>query len=256
MKIGLMNNPSKSIYDEIISFGKAGYDFVDLTLEGPDRFKIDVDKVLAILEQYGLFAVGHTDPCLPYAYPVKAVREAGLRELERCARFFHTLGAKIMNVHPCYACPPGKKRDLVEFNAAALKPIVEMAASYGLSVVFENYKAPFDRVATYDILLKEVPGLQVHLDFGHANLGQDNHEVFCRRLKQNIRHVHFSDNRSNDDHHMPLGVGNIDWPNAVTALKTIGYNDTITLEVFCGDAAVRFKYLEISRKLVRDLWRA
>lgn len=53
---------------------------------------------------------------------------------------------------------------------------------------------------------------------------------------------------------MPLGVGNIDWKSAVSALKSIGYDGTITLEVFCDDSSVLFQYLEISRRLVLDLW--
>ena len=53
---------------------------------------------------------------------------------------------------------------------------------------------------------------------------------------------------------MPLGVGNIDWKNAVNSLKGIGYDGTITLEVFCGDSAMLFPYLELSRKLLKDLW--
>jgi sugar phosphate isomerase/epimerase len=108
-----------------------------------------------------------------------------------------------------------------------------MAASYELTVVLENFKAPFNRVPTFNLMLAEVPGLKVHLDFGHANMGGDNHEVFCRQLGKHIKHVHFSDNRSTADHHMPLGVSNIDWKNAVKSLKAISYDETITLEVFC-----------------------
>ena len=140
-----------------------------------------------------------------------------------------------MNIHPCYFCPPALRNSLVELNIEALKPIIDMARTYELTVVFENYKAPFDRVDTFELLTQEVSGLAVHLDFGHANIGRDNHEVFCRQLGNNIGHVHFSDNRSTGDHHMPLGVGNIDWTNAVNSLKATGYDGTITLEVFCDN---------------------
>ncbi|MBT8371602.1 MAG: sugar phosphate isomerase/epimerase, partial [Deltaproteobacteria bacterium] len=125
---------------------------------------------------------------------------------------------------------------------------------YELTVVFENYKAPFDRVDTFELLSQEVSGLAVHLDFGHANIGRDNHAVFCRQLGNNIRHVHFSDNRSTGDHHMPLGVGNIDWTNAVNSLKAIGYDGTITLEVFCDNPVMHSQYLELSRKFLLQLW--
>jgi sugar phosphate isomerase/epimerase len=53
---------------------------------------------------------------------------------------------------------------------------------------------------------------------------------------------------------MPLGVGSVDWKRAVAALKATGYDGTITLEVFCNDPAVLLDYLEISRKLLLNLW--
>ena len=53
---------------------------------------------------------------------------------------------------------------------------------------------------------------------------------------------------------MPLGVGNINWKNAVDSLKAIGYDDTITLEVFCDDPTMLIQYLDLSRRLVLDLW--
>jgi sugar phosphate isomerase/epimerase len=254
MKIGVMNDPSASVCEEIISFGKARYDFVDLTMEGPNALDFDIKRARVILEQYELAIVGHTDPCLPYAYPIKSIREVCLTELQRCAGMFAELGAEVMNIHACYACPPGMKQDLVALNIEALKPIVEMADSLGLTVAFENFKAPFDSVSMYKSLLQEVPGLRVHLDFGHTNLGIDDAQTLCLALGSHIAHVHFSDNRSANDDHMPLGVGNVDWKRAVSALKSIGYDGTITLEVFCDDRSVLFQYLDVSKKFLLDLW--
>ncbi|MBW2037608.1 MAG: sugar phosphate isomerase/epimerase [Deltaproteobacteria bacterium] len=255
MKIGFMNNPSASVYDEIVSFGEFQSDFLDLTIEGPKALDLDVDRVRDLLDQYDLSVVGHTDPCLPYAYPVSGIRKACFEELQRCAKIFSALGATIMNIHPCYACPPNAKHDLVKLNIDALKPIARMAKSFGLTLVYENFTAPFDSVSTYEALLSEIPDLAVHLDFGHANMGRDSGETFCKCFKGSIKHVHFSDNRSTADHHMPIGVGNIDWKEAISALKSIGYDGTITLEVFCNDRTVLFQYLEVSRKYVLELWK-
>ena len=254
MKIGVMNHPAKPVYDEVVSFGKARFDFVDLTIEGPKASNIDTEKMRLILDRYNMTVTGHTDPCLPWAYPIKAIRKACLRELERCAAIFSALGSKIMNIHPCYFCPPAMKNALVELNIDALKPIVEMAASYELTVVLENFKAPFDRISTFNALFQAVAGLGLHLDFGHTNIGKDDHEIFCKQLGERIEHVHFSDNRSSADDHMPLGVGNIKWKSAVKALKATGYDGTITLEVFCEDPVMLYQYLAVSRKLVLDLW--
>jgi sugar phosphate isomerase/epimerase len=253
MKIGIMNNPSKSVYDEAEFCGKAGFGFLDLTIEGPCATNIDIDKLRPILNSYSLPITGHTDPCLPYAYPIQGVRDACFKELERCAGIFSALGATVMNIHPCYFCPPAMRENLVSFHIEALPPIVEMAASYGLTMVIENYKAPFDRVSTFKNLLTQVPGLKLHLDFGHTNFGIDNHEVFCGKLGEHIQHVHFSDNRSRSDDHMPLGVGTVNWKKAVNSLKATGYNSTITLEVFCNDP-MQHKYLDLSRELIQGFW--
>lgn len=249
-----MNNPSKSIYDETTAIGKAGFDFIDLTIEGPNARDVDSEKMGTLLKQYHLAVTGHTDPCLPWAYPVRSIRQACLDELERCARIFSALGAGIMNIHPCYFCPPAMRALLVELNIKALTPIVEMASSYGLTVALENFKSPFDQVSTFKRLFDEVAGLSLHLDFGHANMGKNNHAAFCKQLGTAITHVHFSDNRATADHHMPLGVGNINWKNAVDRLKATGYNGTITLEVFCDDSQMRFQYLDLSRKYLLELW--
>jgi len=254
MKIGTMNNPSKAIFNEAAFCGKAGFDFLDLTIEGPQASIVDVAKLQPILDSYGLTITGHTDPCLPYAYPIQAIRQACLLELERCAIIFSDLGAKIMNIHPCYFCPPAMKKDLLTFNIEALQPIVAMAKKYGLTVAFENFKAPFDRISTFKTLLTAVTGLKLHLDFGHANFGHDNHELFCKELGEHLQHVHFSDNRGRTDDHMPLGVGSVDWKKAVTTLKAISYDGTITLEVFCNDPDMQHKYLKLNRKLVLKLW--
>lgn len=254
MKIGLMNNPSNSICDEAERCGRAGYDFLDLTIEGPEATSVEIAELKPILESHGLSLTGHTDPCLPYAYPVQGVRDACLKELERCAGIFAALGATVMNIHPCYFCPPAMRKDLVSFHIAAMPPIVEMAASYGLTLVLENYKAPFDRVAVFETLLTEVPGLALHLDFGHTNFGTDGHDLFCGELGQHIRHVHFSDNRGRFDDHLPLGVGTANWESAVNSLKAINYDGTITLEIFCNDPDMQDNYLDQSRAYIRQLW--
>lgn len=256
MKIGIMNNPRISIIDEIKAIGEAGYDFIDLTIEAPHAQHLEVAATKQLLKDYDLSVVGHTDPIIPYAYPIKSIREACLGEFKRCAEIFARLDAKIMNIHPCYSCPITMKKSLVDLNIEALAPILETVQSFGLTLMVENFIAPFDSVVTFRRILKELPGLKVHLDFGHGNIGEENGMVFCREFPKEIAHVHFSDNRGSDDHHMPLGVGSIDWKGAIKALKTIDYKEGITLEVFSQDPSVRFKYLEISRNLVNSLWEA
>jgi sugar phosphate isomerase/epimerase len=125
----------------------------------------------------------HTDPCLPFDYPIQGILDSCLVELERCAGIFAALGADVMNIHPCYYCPPAMKSDLVDLNIEAMQPIVEIAAGHGLTVVFENFRAPFDQADTLKKMLAAVPGLKVHLDVGHANMGRQNYDPYCSEQK-------------------------------------------------------------------------
>jgi sugar phosphate isomerase/epimerase len=54
------------------------------------------------------------------------------------------------------------------------------------------------------------------------------------------------------DLHLPLGAGNVDVAGAVTALKSRGYDGTITLEVFADD----LNLLVYSRDQLQRAWAA
>jgi sugar phosphate isomerase/epimerase len=98
-----------------------------------------------------------------------------------------------------------------------------------------------------------VPDLLFHLDVGHANLESEHNLTveMASTFSDRLTHVHFSDNNGGDlDLHLPLGVGKIDWRWIVHILKRVGYDGTITLEVFAHDR----EYLVISRKKLRKLW--
>jgi sugar phosphate isomerase/epimerase len=254
MQIGAMNNPALPVEIEVERIGRAGFDFVDLTMEGPAATHFDIRAVKGLLEQHNLGVVGHTDPVLPWAYPVEGIRRACFDELCRCADIFAGLGAKIMNIHPCYAAPPAARGKIVEYNAAAIVPIAEAAAQRGLVLALENFLPPFAGTETFGLLFEAAPALKLHLDTGHCALGGDSVAAFCKAFGQRLVHVHCSDNRGRADDHMPLGAGSIDWQQVVRALQKASYNSSVTLEVFCGDAGMGAIYLAQSREYFSRLW--
>jgi sugar phosphate isomerase/epimerase len=68
-----------------------------------------------------------------------------------------------------------------------------------------------------------------------------------------LRHVHCHDNRGGSlDLHLPLGAGNLDLAESLRALKSCGYDQTITLEVFSNDP----NHLLYSRDVLRAVWQA
>jgi sugar phosphate isomerase/epimerase len=64
-----------------------------------------------------------------------------------------------------------------------------------------------------------------------------------------LAHIHIHDNHGEEDEHLPLGSGKIDFKKVVKWLKLINYSQTITFEVFTSsDDAVR------SREHLKKLW--
>ena len=81
--------------------------------------------------------------------------------------------------------------------------------------------------------LDPLPELGLHLDYTAANLEVKNTAAeILKPVGDRLKHVHMHDNKGgNQDLHMPLETGNIDFYDKVKALKECGYDGTITLEV-------------------------
>ena len=255
MKIGAMNHPMREVVQEIRVFRELGFEFVDLTLEPlrglPGAF--DVADVGRALNETGLDAVGHTAWYLPIGSPFDRVRQAALDELAECFDVFARLGIRLANIHPDARVPSlFPKEWVVARNADSLRRLVDLAKQRDVRLMIENVPGLFNQIDQLQFVFAEVPELGLHLDVGHANLGapQNTTEQFLEAFSDRLVHVHFSDNKGDADAHLPMGVGNIDWRWAITALRRRGYDGTITLEVFSPDQ----DYLAMSRLKVQRLW--
>ena len=256
MLLGAMNNPMRDLYSEIAAIRESGFDYVDLTFE-PSRARssdIDVPRVRAALADAGLAAIGHTAYYLPIASAIDELRAVALRELERCIDVSAALGITKVNVHPDPRVPLHEPEFVVEQNIKSFRWLTRYAADRGVQLLFENLSGLFGRPDVLGRIFDAVPGLGLLLDFGHTNLSvpRNNADEILERIGSRLAHVHMSDNRGGDqDLHLPLGAGRIDWEWVVRLLKARGYDGTITLEVFSPDT----DYLLLSATKLRRLWR-
>jgi len=258
MQIGVMNHPACDPVQEIEWIGRNEFDFVDLTLEPPaaDPDQIDVDAIRSALERHGLGVVAHTAYYLPLASPFASIRQACLDEFRKALNAAHVIGAKIMNTH--FDKPPKffTDRQTVEWHVEVLGPLCEEAAQLGVTVALEHIPfAGANQLELIDGILTNVPLLRFHLDSGHAKLerGYDRWEEYLDGLGPKLAHVHLSENDGTADQHLPLGSAKrstTDWPMHIRKLKAIGYDGTITLEVFSPER----EHLLLSRDLVQRWW--
>ena len=258
MLIGAMNNPTRDPVEEIERIARAGFEFVDLTLEpsAARSDRIDIEKARRALRKTGIGAIGHTAFFLPLASSFDSLRECAIQEIESSFRVFHELGITNVNVHPQWKVVLHDDDWVRKGNIEALQRLAATAKDLGQIVLFENLPGVWTRPAFLKPVFDAVPDLRFHLDVGHANLdGPANHtEELLAAFGHILEHVHFSDNFGGmggaDDLHLPLGAGSIDWPKMVGLLKRARYDGTVTVEVFSRDP----DYLYLSRDKLRKIW--
>ena len=255
MQIGAMNHPARPLEAELQWMSELRLDFVDLTLEPPcaATWQMQPARVRDLLASHGFSAVGHTAYYLPIGSSFESLRNAALDELKRAVDAFAAIGVEWMNVHPDGHAPFYDERAIVERNVASLGALVDFARDTGVRIMVENVPGQFNTAAQLGALLDPLPDLGLHLDIGHCNLGVETNttEEILARFARRLAHVHLHDNRGGHaDLHLALGMGNMDIPRCVRALRDSGYDATITLEVFSPDP----HYLAHSRDRLRVLW--
>ncbi|NLG83936.1 MAG: sugar phosphate isomerase/epimerase [Firmicutes bacterium] len=255
MLLGAMNHPLVDLEEEIEWIADHGFDFIDLTLE-PERAtpdSLDATAVKRRLRETGLTAVGHTAYYLPFTSPIPELREAALNYLRRCFDFFAAVGVKAVNVHP-YTRIPLYGRDWIEQrHLELLARLLTMARERGLTLMFENTSPYFNTPTDLKPLFRALPELGFHLDVGHANLGTPANLTgrLLAEFGDRLLHVHLNDNLGGEeDLHLPIGAGRINWPWVAKMLRRYGYDGTMTLEVFSPDR----DYLLLSREKWRKIW--
>jgi len=257
MKIGAMNNPRKPLLDEIKLFGGYGFDYLDLTLEypeaTPERIKEQAIEIKAALKSYDMGLVGHMPWFLNIIHPYESVRKAIVLESDKIFSMAHKLGIEHITIHPDYMKLKRENKQLVSETIASLKVLVEKVSEHHLTLCLENFEEEYFSVGNLKQIMSEVSGLKMTLDVGHAFMRVkkvDNIVNMINELKESIIHVHMHDNGGFRDEHLPLGVGAIEFPKVVEALKAAGYDKTITLEIHAEDR----EYLQISKRKLEGMW--
>jgi len=67
------------------------------------------------------------------------------------------------------------------------------------------------------------------LDVAHANLNRQIQD-FLKQFSKKIVHMHVSDNNGDNDLHLGIGYGSIDWENVAKLVKKAEYGNLIMIE--------------------------
>lgn len=243
-KFGTSTRPSYDILEEIEEIGKLGFDFVEITIEGPKAFAEDhrrrKEKILKLLRKYRMFAIGHSMWFVDFGTPYENVRKGWIEEGKKDIDVAKELGIRFLVFHlesnnPLLFKDRRMRRKIINNNVKSMKELVEYGGNKGVGVVMENgIGKELSKLSNYKDVIDKVKGLGVCIDIGHAFMlgGMKNVTKFIRTFRKKIGHIHMHDNRGKKDDHFPLGLGELEYEKVAKALKRIGYNKTITFEIF------------------------
>jgi len=211
--------------------GRLGYPFAEVSLLDPDESSRQVKALKELKEVYGLSYLAHypnednpTDPGI--------LADRFVPKIKRLLDVSQELGIK-GTIHfwidVRWASPT-----LISEKIELLSEMVAYAGQKGITLCIENLT---EQQESFSLAFEGIDDLRMTMDIGHGELlSKENTSFnFVRHLFHKIAHVHVHDNHGGkgveDDLHLPLGQGRVDYAGIFTLLKEKGYSNTITMEV-------------------------
>jgi sugar phosphate isomerase/epimerase len=235
--IGVSTQDELSLDEQIAFAGDAGFDFVELLLDGsfrPAELADRTDRITARLEEEGLDLVVHLPFPTDLGSPHRRLREGAVKAHKNWIDTAVELGAEKGVIHPESMAFEGTWDD--ETLRGYIDDSVEELAGYGrnreFEVCAENIFGKQYTIETIERLLSATD-VSMTLDTGHARItGYDETQVaeFVADHEDRIGHVHVNDNREATDEHLPVGAGDIDFETVLGAFSP-DWEGTFTLEV-------------------------
>ena len=244
MQFGAMNFPITPVLDEIDTFARLGFDYLELAMDPPmahhsilSSSRTAINQALKVND---LGLICHLPTFLTTADLTESLRRASVTEMRRSLEVAADLGAKKVVLHPSMAGGMGAfVLDTVKGYAFDfLSEMVDAARCLDVMICLENM-FPRNRLGVepddFEEIFKNFPSLKMTLDTGHANIDDRRGrrlKGLVKRFGKRIGHLHFSDNQGKLDDHLAVGQGTVNFAELVLRLKGAGYDDTVTLEIF------------------------
>jgi sugar phosphate isomerase/epimerase len=163
-------------------------------------------------------------------------RRVRIDHTKRALTLAKELGAKCITTEPGGPVEGRPWGECLKLFVEMLKPVVEHAEKEQVLLLVEP--EPDLLIETADQYLEfaskiESPYLGLNFDIGHSYCVKDDPAQTVRRLAKLIRHVHLEDIAATRvHHHMIPGEGAIDFGATLAALKEVGYDGWVTIELY------------------------
>ncbi len=218
--------------DDALLLHGLGLGFAEVAIADPVSFHALRDEYRAISRTTGLFYLCHA-PREGDPNDQQSLETVYFPKLLQVLSIMPELDMRLLTVHLWMDGRYVSQKTLA-YKIGFLERLVERAQSSGLTVCIENLSEhPSDLAEVF----AAVPLLNLTLDLGHAELlTRENTSLgFIEKFPERIKHIHLHDNfggsSANDDLHLPVGEGRIDFEKIFAKLHAANYEGTITLEL-------------------------
>jgi len=265
MLYGAMNFPVSPLFSEIESFAQMGFDYLELAMDPPmahySMLSKNMDEIKHSLKDKGLGLICHLPTFVLTADLTEQIRHSSVEEMLRSLEVAAELGAKKVVLHPSIVFGMGTfVMDTVKgYFFEFLAEMVAAANRLKLTICLENMM-PRNMLgvepADFEEIFERFPNLQMTLDTGHANIGTPaGSRLFelVKRFGNRLGHIHISDNLAKRDDHLAVGQGTVDFSTLISRLVKLGYDDTITLEIFDQDRRMLTESRDTIKRLFNTL---
>lgn len=163
-------------------------------------------------------------------------RSVRIDHTKRALTLAKELGAACITTEPGGPVDGRSRSECLKLFVEMLKPVVEHAEKEQVMLLVEP--EPDLLIETADQYLEfaskiESPYLGLNFDIGHSFCVKDDPAQTVRRLAKLIRHVHLEDIAATRvHHHLIPGEGVIDFGATLAALKEVGYDGWVTIELY------------------------
>jgi len=272
MNLAFSTNAFKqvSLEESLRQIAECGYAGVEIMADVPHAYPPHLDPrrrkavadrcrelrlTVTNLNAFTLFAQGDTwHPS--WIEPDAEARGRRIEHTLAAVRLARDLGAPGISLEPGGPLPPALGRDeAMRLYRQGLAQVLPVAEECGVNLLVEpEPNLLIERPEEFEDLVSGLSHARLGLNFdlGHFFcVGVDPAEA-ARRLAPHIRHVHLEDIAPSREHrHLVPGRGAIDFEVVLEALRDIGYDGWVTVELYPYEAQAREVAAEAMRFLSR-----
>lgn len=253
MRIGYNTNgfAHHELLDAIDLLAELGYQSVAITLDhhALNPYATDcrqrIDQVRDKLRRYGLSSVVETGARFLldrwFKHEPTLITENAVARTKRIDFLCRAIDVATDLRSDCVSLWSGVLRDPVPREVAwerlveSLRPVIEHARQRRVLLGFEPEPGMFvDTMNQFQELIDRVSSSQLRLtlDIGHLHcLGETPIADAIRRWSQWLTNVHLEDMRAGVHEHLMFGEGEIDFPPVFEALREVGYQEGVHVEL-------------------------